>query len=138
MKNILINIRGNPDYHWVAYWFPVVAYAGVIYYFSSLPHPEEKLPRLLLDNVGDKLLHLTEYAVLSALCYRALRWAAWPGAARHTLVLAIAAASFYGVTDEVHQAFVPNRESSLFDWMADTVGAVVGAIGVRCWGGKMN
>jgi VanZ family protein len=32
-------------------------------------------------------------------------------------------ASLYGVSDEVHQAFVPGRDSSPFDWLADTIGA---------------
>lgn len=126
--------RRRPEYGRVAYWLPVIGYAAVIYYLSSLPHPEEKLSKLLLEAVGDKLLHLAEYAVLSVLCYRAFRLAAGPGAARHALVLAIAAASFYGLTDEVHQAFVPNRESSLFDWLADTVGAAIGASGAHYWG----
>ena len=35
-------------------------------------------------------------------------------------------ASLYGVSDEVHQAFVPFRNSSWLDWLADTVGAVLG------------
>ncbi|WP_455378117.1 VanZ family protein [Petrachloros mirabilis] len=135
MKEAAIRPLGNPDYRWVAYWLPAVAYAGVIYYFSSLPHPEEKLPKLLLEAFGDKSLHMAEYAVLSVLFYRAFRWAAGARVARHALVLAIAVASFYGLTDEVHQAFVPNRESSLFDWLADTVGAAIGAIGA-CYLGR--
>ena len=32
----------------------------------------------------------------------------------------------YGVSDEVHQAFVPFRDSNWLDWLADTVGAAVG------------
>jgi VanZ family protein len=39
---------------------------------------------------------------------------------------AILLASLYGVSDEVHQAFVPFRESSWLDWLADTVGAALG------------
>jgi VanZ family protein len=35
----------------------------------------------------------------------------------------------YGVSDEWHQSFVPLRESSIFDWMADTAGVAAG-IGV--------
>jgi VanZ family protein len=46
-------------------------------------------------------------------------------------VLAIAVASLYGATDEVHQAFVPFRSSTWSDWVADTAGAVIGAIGAR-------
>jgi VanZ family protein len=39
--------------------------------------------------------------------------------------------SFYGMTDEVHQAFVPFRESSWLDWLADTLGGVIGAVGLQ-------
>jgi VanZ family protein len=35
----------------------------------------------------------------------------------------------YGATDEVHQAFVPFRTSTWSDWLADTAGALIGAIG---------
>ena len=62
-------------------WLPVAAYMALIFYFSSLPHPEEKLPRFLFEALGDKLLHMIEYAVLGVLCYRAFRRAAGPFAA---------------------------------------------------------
>jgi VanZ family protein len=65
------------------------------------------------------------------LCYRAFRWAAGPAIARQAVVLAILTASVYGITDEVHQAFVPLRESSWQDWLADTIGAVIGAMSWR-------
>lgn len=114
---------------WIWYWLPVVAYASLIFYLSSLPHPEEDLPKFLFEKIGDKLLHLIEYAMLAILCYRAFRRAAGPRMAQQAVMFAILAASFYGMTDEVHQAFVPLRESSWLDWIADTAGAVIGAVG---------
>lgn len=114
---------------WIWYWLPVVAYASLIFYLSSLPHPEEDLPKFLFEKIGDKLLHLIEYAVLAILCYRAFRRAASPRVAQQAVMFAILATSFYGMTDEVHQAFVPLRESSWLDWIADTAGAVIGAVG---------
>jgi VanZ family protein len=114
---------------WIWYWLPVVAYASLIFYLSSLPHPEEDLPKFLFEKIGDKLLHLIEYSVLAILCYRAFRRAAGPRVAQQAVMFAILAASFYGMTDEVHQAFVPLRESSWLDWIADTAGAVIGAVG---------
>jgi VanZ family protein len=42
-------------------------------------------------------------------------------------VLAVAIVSLYGVSDEVHQAFVPGRNADVFDWVADTTGALVAA-----------
>jgi VanZ family protein len=104
---------------------------ALIFYLSSLPHPEEKLPMFLFEKLGDKLLHVTEYAVLAVLCYRAFRRAAGRLAAEYALVLAIVAASVYGATDEVHQAFVPFRTSTWSDWLADTVGGAIGAVAAQ-------
>jgi VanZ family protein len=113
------------------YWVPVALYAGVIFYLSAQSHPEEQLPSFLLKDVSDKVLHAVEYGILALLCYRALRWAAGPAVARQAVVLAIVTASVYGITDEAHQLFVPFRESSWQDWLADTIGAAIGAISWR-------
>jgi VanZ family protein len=113
------------------YWVPVALYAGMIFYLSAQSHPEEQLPSFLLKDVSDKVLHGVEYGILALLCCRAFRWAAGPAIARQAVMLAIVTASVYGITDEVHQFFVPFRESSWLDWLADTIGAVIGAISWR-------
>lgn len=110
------------------YWLPVALYAGMIFFLSAQSHPDEQLPSFLLKDVSDKVLHAVEYGILALLCCRAFRWAAGPAVARQALVLAIVTASVYGITDEVHQAFVPLRESSWLDWLADTIGATIGAL----------
>lgn len=113
------------------YWVPVALYAGVIFFLSAQSHPEEQLPSFLLKDVSDKVLHAVEYGILALLCYRAFRWAAGPAVARQAVVLAIVTASVYGLTDEAHQFFVPFRESSWLDWLADTIGAAIGAMSWR-------
>ncbi|MEP6932362.1 MAG: VanZ family protein [Nitrospirota bacterium] len=113
------------------HWAPVALYAGMIFYLSAQSHPEEQLPSFLLKDVSDKVLHAVEYGILAVLCCRAFRWAAGPAVARQAIVAAIVAASVYGVTDEVHQFFVPFRESSWLDWLADTAGAAIGALSWR-------
>jgi VanZ family protein len=113
------------------YWTPVVLYAGAIYYLSSQSHPEEHLPSFLLEDVSDKILHAVAYGILAALCCRAFSWTTAPAVARQAVVLAIVTASVFGITDELHQAFVPFREASWQDWLADTIGAAVGAISWR-------
>lgn len=131
MERVFSELSENPIRRSVWYWSPLVIYAAIIFYFSSLPHPEEQLPKLLLEKLGDKALHVIEYAVFAVLAYRAFLWAAGPAAARQAVLLAIAAASFYGMTDEIHQAFVPFRESSWLDWVADTLGGAIGAVGAK-------
>ncbi|MGH7182149.1 MAG: VanZ family protein [Nitrospiraceae bacterium] len=113
------------------YWVPVALYAGAIFYLSAQSHPQEKLPSFLFEGVSDKVLHAVEYGILALLCYRAFRWAASPAVARQAVLLAIVTASVYGMTDEVHQAFVPLRESGWEDWLADTIGAAIGALSWR-------
>jgi VanZ family protein len=108
------------------YWGPVCAYAGLIFYLSSLSHPEEQLPSLV-GFFSDKVLHVIEYAVLGVLFYRGFRWGADVSWRPWAVPLAVLCTSLYGISDEIHQSFVPFRESSWLDWVADTVGAVLGA-----------
>ncbi len=109
---------------WVAL-LSVSFYAGLIVALSSqstLPLPESVLPL-------DKAAHLIEYGGLSALVY----WAhVVQGATRRAAFWsALVLASLYGVSDEVHQYFVPGRSSEVLDWVADTCGAALAAWG---WG----
>lgn len=71
------------------------------------------------------LAHFVEYAVLGVLLYAALRIDRDRSSA---LWLSVAIASAYGVTDELHQAFVPMRVPDVMDWVVDTVGALFGAL----------
>jgi VanZ family protein len=118
------------------YWVPVVLYAGTIFYLSSQSHPEEQLPSFLLEEVSDKVLHAMEYAGLGGLCYRAFRWGMSGQVASRALLFAIVTASLYGMSDEAHQLFVPFRESSWLDWLADMVGSVIGAMSWRFLGSE--
>ena len=112
------------------YWGPVCGYAGLIFFLSSQPHPEEDLPSFV-NLFSDNVLHAIEYAVLGGLCYRAFHWGTNESWRRRAVPLAILLASLYGISDEVHQAFVPFRDSSWYDWLADTIGATIGAAVVR-------
>jgi VanZ family protein len=99
-------------------WIIVAAYAGMIFAFSSIskgPTGAQAIPGL------DKILHFGVYFVFSWLIYAALR-ASGVSRAR-AAVMAMALASIYGITDEIHQRYVPNRTASVADWAADTLGA---------------
>ena len=75
-------------------------------------------------DVASSLGHFCEYLVFGALLANALRFHMPLGRA---VVVAIACASAYGVTDEFHQLFVPTRTCDPADWAVDTVAAAIGA-----------
>jgi VanZ family protein len=83
--------------------------------------------------LGDKTLHGIEYGVLGILTYRAFRYAGGAWSASHALLLAIVASTTYGLTDEIHQFFVPLRHADMWDLLTDAVGSSVAAWGwARC------
>ena len=105
----------------IVLWVAVGAYLSIIFALSAQPNP---LPALTAV-VWDKLLHAAEYGGLGLLLNAALRASGLP--ARRAFVLALAGASLYGASDELHQLFVPGRDSEVLDWVADTVGGGIGA-----------
>ena len=104
-------------------WAPVVVWMGVIFTMSSIPGSN-------LPGGYSFQGHLAEYAVLGALVMLALRRR--PRRLALALV-ALAACSLYGVTDELHQAFVPGRMPDVLDWATDTVGAAAGVGAAAAW-----
>ena len=72
----------------------------------------------------DKVAHFGLYAVLGYLVARAL---AVPRT-RVALFAALAGITVFGLLDEVHQAWIPGREASVGDWIADVLGAATGII----------
>ena len=78
-----------------------------------------------------KTSHVTEYAMLALLCWRARRqpvrgdgrpWR-WPDAA-----VAFAVAVAFASSDEWHQSFVPSRQGSAWDVLLDSCGALLGLL----------
>jgi VanZ family protein len=99
-----------------------VLWAILIFCLSSIPgsgfpaHP----------NILNVIAHFGEYLVLAALLSLALNS---PGQALwKTALIALAIASLYGGSDEIHQMFTDNRDTDPVDWATDTIGALVGAV----------
>ncbi len=97
-------------------WLPVFVWAAVIFAFSSIPSLSSGLGTW--DTVLRKGAHITEYAILGALLYRAL------GAEAPALAVGIA----YAATDELHQHFVRGRHASPIDVAIDAVGLSLGML----------
>jgi VanZ family protein len=97
-------------------WLPVLIWAAFIFTLSSIPSLSTGLGTW--DTILRKGAHLTEYAVLGGLLYRAL--------GREPLALAAGIA--YAATDELHQYFVRGRHASPVDVGIDAVGVAVGML----------
>ena len=74
-----------------------------------------------------KLGHLTEYAILAALLWRAFRGVTrWTPKMSILFAVVSAACAVFAASDEFHQSFVPSRTSSSNDVMIDICGALIG------------
>lgn len=106
----------------IRFWIPLCLYAGVIFYMSSLakPLPEIDMPQF------DKVLHLIEYSVFGFLAARAFRNSTNEMFIRNCAIIGIAITLLYGISDEIHQFFVPGRSFSIFDMLMDGIGGMIG------------
>lgn len=127
----------------VARWLPLFVWMALISIFStdsfsndntgSIIEPVARavLGRSYTDELFDlfhylvrKSAHITEYAVLGWLWYRAIN----KGLGGWNIKAAIAAVLFsfiYASLDELHQAFTSNRDGRPLDVMIDSAGAVI-------------
>ena len=77
----------------------------------------------------DKGVHVVEYGVLAALYAYAMH-RTWPLQSwLRTLSFAALLTFAWGYLDELHQAFVPGRNSDAMDLLADSIGALLGSAG---------
>ncbi|MFK5952446.1 MAG: VanZ family protein [Desulfobacterium sp.] len=108
----------------LVYRWPLVIYAIAIFAQSCFPSPE-----VLQDlDFSDKFLHFGGYALLGALMVRMLKRELPGQRPWKIIVLAVVLSTFYGVSDELHQALVPGRYADVMDIVADLTGSILGAI----------
>jgi VanZ family protein len=102
---------------------PALLIIAVIWFLSSkstLPVPKGILG-------FDKFQHLLAYL---ALAFSVALWFSPEQRRSHQLrffLLIVLIASLYGMIDEIHQFFVPGRDCNIWDWIADALGAILGA-----------
>ena len=104
------------------YWFPVFIYCLLIYIQSSHPSPED-IPSI---PYFDKILHFAAYAFLGGLLLRALKTLTIKDNLRLITILGITLSSLYGISDEIHQHYVPYRDADIMDALADIIGSIFG------------
>lgn len=103
------------------YHLPLIAYSVLIIGLSSLPWL--KSPKIRHISV-DKVAHFIEYALLAATTYWSfshIRKLARRKALLWSLLFVVA----FAMVDESFQKIVPNRDSSVYDLIADLSGAAL-------------
>ncbi len=98
--------------------FAALLWAGLTFWLSSSPDAQGVGGFINLSPPWDKFYHAGNFGVLAGFLYLATG-RAW---------LAVVLASVYGVSDEVHQSYVPGRSADAADWLADTAGAAVSVL----------
>lgn len=93
---------------------------AVIFGFSSLRG--DAVDSLGLSNETHHINgHFFLYFLLGLFLYRATR----------SYFLSILFGVFYGITDEVHQVFVPGRSSGFFDILVDSGGVIISLLWIN-------
>jgi VanZ family protein len=145
---ILFFIRVPKLRAFLKYWLPVLIWMALIFSASADSHSYEhssrffepflrwlfpQMPQVNIEEIHHlirKCGHLTEYAILALLLWRALHlsknnlptWS-WPKVGGALLLVFL-----YAASDEFHQRFVPTRTPLVSDVFIDTAGGAIGLL----------
>lgn len=124
MQKLEAEVKANINPNYVMYWLPAAIWAVLIYYLSSMSSfPETSFKFMNMD----KIAHLFEYVIFGFLVnFGFLHSGKKEDAGFKTIVFC----AFYALTDEAHQAFIPLREASFFDWTFDFAGVIASQSGI--------
>lgn len=109
-------------------WAPVAAYMAGLFVLSAqpaLPDPTSS---------PDWLQHGLAYAGLALVSLRAVAGGRWSRVTFGMLAAAWLIATLFGISDEFHQSFVPERSPDVRDVIADAAGAAIGLAAAWAWG----
>ncbi|MCK6619127.1 MAG: VanZ family protein [Calditrichaceae bacterium] len=126
------------SYNFWIYQGPALAWALLIFILSSIPG--DNLPQMGFE-FEDKFEHFLAYAAIGFLFARAFFFQSrFPGLREKYILATLAAGILFGVSDELHQYFVPGRVSDLYDLIADALGVVMGVFLFRAllWRGLVS
>jgi VanZ family protein len=110
------------------YYLPVLLWAALIFTLSSIPR---LTPPPLGIRVSDKIYHFIEFAIFGLFLARTFGHLFSSRRRAAAILSAALTGILWAVLDEVHQMFVPGRDASLLDALADTAGVV--AVCVIMW-----
>lgn len=96
-----------------------LALMGLIFFLSAQSDPGADI-----GVVGSILAHAGEFMLLTLLW----AWALGPALGRRALVVAAAISLAYAISDEIHQGFVPGRDSDPLDVVVDAAGIALACV----------
>ncbi|WP_407356675.1 VanZ family protein [Methanolobus sp. WCC5] len=130
-----------------------ILYAGFIFFLSSrsdlsIPASIFKIPLMyelayILEGLGlayfidiaeyahqnmDKIAHMILYFGLGILLHLTFRNSENVILRRYAAIFAFSLGIIYGITDEIHQSFVPGRTASMHDLLANGIGLTIAQI----------
>jgi VanZ family protein len=109
----------------VFYWLFVIVWCGFIFFLSS--KPGLAVATGFLDFATRKPAHVMVYLILFILLFNALSCTFNNFKKTNLIILSFAVTVLYGISDEIHQSFVPLREGKVLDIIFDALGAVIGS-----------
>jgi len=112
-----------------SHWLPLIAYCLAIYIQSNYPGPE----RLPTFTFSDKILHFAAYGLLGILFFRAYATLSLKDRRNMLILLSIGSATLYGISDEIHQYFVPFRQADILDAVANASGSICAVTIFNYW-----
>lgn len=105
--------------------------------FTESSFPGDDFPKIDLT-LADKYVHFIIYFGLCLLFFYSLNnQTKFTKLHQSPLFFALLFTSLFGITDELHQYFVPNRSCDILDWTADTIGALICVIFVKIFYKKL-
>jgi VanZ family protein len=114
-------------------WLPLLVWIIIIFGLSSIPKLSGDYPDMPIP--VDKVAHFIEYTILAILFHR--------GLGDDTLKRRISSSIFVfficlgiAAMDELHQSYIPGRQSSIYDVLADLAGIVAATVYVLLRGRK--
>ena len=118
----MIQSQRRSGFAW--YWVPTIGYCLLIFVLSSI----SKGVYMPSPFGVDKVVHFVEYGILGFLLARSILGFQSSLSSKLLVSLAVVLVIVYGISDEVHQAFVPGRNASSWDVLADGLGGLMGAV----------
>ena len=99
-----------------------ILYAVIIIGLSSIPG--ENFPEAAWLT-HDKMIHFGEYGLFGFLVARAMNTRVTSSGRIFLSTLLLG--GLFGMLDEIYQSIIPGRDSSVYDWIADVTGILLGS-----------